>query len=208
MTNKDSKLIFEAYIEENLTKFEKDRLTAAGIMPEVAAMEYLSYEDDLANITGVTPHNSWYDHGGYDELGDPDDNLEDEHIAVVMVIGSGAAVVLFVDLADIQYDEGVYHGLHGPAFDQPASEMSSCTFCGRGNHIRNVQCIYRPGMRIIFYDLFFRWGGLKINHEIFFWRLGRYQINDVLIDFFFPPAGKVDISTGQIYSQYLNLQLY
>lgn len=125
MTNKDSKLIFEAYIEENLTKFEKDRLTAAGIMPEVAAMEYLSYEDDLANITGVTPHNSWYDHGGYDELGDPDDNLEDEHIAVVMVIGSGAAVVLFVDLADIQYDEGVYHGLHGPAFDQPASEMSS-----------------------------------------------------------------------------------
>ena len=66
--------------------------------------------------------------------------------------------------------------------------------------------MYRPGMRIIFYDLFFRWGGLKINHEIFFWRLGRYQM--CLSIFFFPPAGKVDISTGQIYSQYLNLQLY
>ena len=125
MKDNDSQLIFEAYVEENLTGFEKKKLHQAGMMPEVAAMEYIHYEEDLENITGVATDNSWYEHGGYDELGDPDDNLEDEQIATILIIGDDSAKVLFVDLADVEYGAGIYRGLHGSSFTTSATEMST-----------------------------------------------------------------------------------
>lgn len=115
MKDIDSQMIFEAYVEENLT----------GGQTEVAAMEYINYEGDLESIAGVAADDSWYDHGGYDELGDPDDNLEDEQIAAILMIGDDSAKVLFVDLTDIEYGAGVYHGLHGSSFAKPAAVMNT-----------------------------------------------------------------------------------
>lgn len=121
MKDKDSQLIFEAYLGEDMTSSEKARLHGAGMMPKIDAMEYAGYEADLENITGVGPHEDWYDHGGYDSLGDPDDNLEDEHVAVVMMTGEGVARALFVDLTDM----GVYHGLTGGSFAEQPTEMGT-----------------------------------------------------------------------------------
>ena len=106
MRDKDTQLIFEAYLTENTLE------------PDV--MPFYGYEEDLINYASGTPNDSWFEHGGFD---DPDDSIDEEHIGVVMLDNStqGPYRVVFVDLTS--GPDSIYHGLTGPLYTEPAKEM-------------------------------------------------------------------------------------
>ena len=129
MNDKDSKLIYEAYVTENIemTDRETKALQGAGMMPEVEVFRHSpDYVEDIQNYHDGPVHDSWYDHGATDEL-------ESDEVGVLALIGSEGAQVLFIDLNDFKLNtspfhnhrvvEGVFGGLKG-SMSEPAQEMS------------------------------------------------------------------------------------
>ena len=129
MNDKDSKLIYEAYVTENIemTDRETKALQGAGMMPEVVVMRHSSeYVEDIENYHSGPVHDSWYDHGATDEL-------DSDEVGVLALISSEGARVLFIDLNDFKLNtspfhdtrvvEGVFSGLKG-SMSEPAQEMS------------------------------------------------------------------------------------
>lgn len=129
MNDKDTKLIFEAYLNESmpLTDREAKALQGAGMMPEVEVFRHSpDYVEDIENYHNGPIHDSWYDHGATDEL-------DSDEVGVLALIGQDGARVLFIDLNDFNLNtsqfhdtrvvEGVFGGLKG-SMSEPAQEMS------------------------------------------------------------------------------------
>lgn len=129
MNDKDTKLIYEAYVTENIamTSRETKALQGAGMMPEIVVMRHSpEYIEDIQNYHNGPVDDSWYDHGATDEL-------DSDEVGVLALIGRENARVLFIDLNsfklntssfhDTRVIEGVFGGLKG-SMSEPAQEMS------------------------------------------------------------------------------------
>ena len=77
---------------------------------------------------------------------------------------------------------------------------------GHMPYARSCYLYTAPAWELFFVICFFGWGDLKIIMRIVFGGSGDTKCAYRFV--FFPPAGKVDISTGKIYIQYEHLQLY
>ena len=117
MNDKDSQLIFEAYLNE-----------ATG--PIIVALPYYEYTDHLIHhSTTGDPDDGWYEHDG----DDPEENIDGDNVGVVLVASSSGFTTVFLDLTNFKgeyYDSaemiptGAYHGLKGTDLTVEPTQMT------------------------------------------------------------------------------------